>query len=368
VLVELQVDISSQFMKEGSIFAVIYFPENWPPPLKSIIFQEKVNDSQICIFVNNEGQLEINIDSENFTSQTILFTLAKRGILSIFWDLNKTPKLKAFLNSVELKSYDCKEIFYVKSQPEIKDYTLSFDHEEASTLCQEWISWRSGRYSSPKLYAKQYRRIKSIDQQIQDLNDSLASLNHYVCTFKNQERLFLMNTLPHLRSLLFWADRKSKNYNPLLFRVAGYLKLPLPIFAFKDRIKNTIDNPLFSDALLHRDNNYPSVTQQYSNQELLDFQEWLNMEIIVDRSEAEQKIYRWKDILFESANTISAAHFDDDIPIFIDKLQDSICFNTSLFYNYIMTITQTTLTLGKYVISKAKNTSSSIDSNFKKNY
>jgi len=347
-------------------YSFIFLALALPPSWKIIMLQERVNNSKICIFANQQGQLEIYIGSKNFTSQTILFTLAKRGLLSVLWNFNENPKIKIFLNSIELKSYECQEILYVTSQPEIKDYTLSFNHEEASFRCQKWISWRSERYSSPKLHPKQSRKIKSINQQIQELNDSLASLRHHINTFKDQERLFLVNALPHLRSLLFWADGKSKNYNPLLFRVAGYLKLPLPIFAFNNRIKNTIDNPIFSDALLHRVNNYPSLTQQYSNQELLDFQEWLNMEIIIDRSEAEQQIYRWKDILFESANTISAAHFDDDVPIFINKLQDSICFNTSVFYNYIMTMTQTTLKLGEYVISKAKHTLSSIDFDFKK--
>ena len=343
-------------MKEGSIFLVIDFPVNWPPPFKKIMFQEIVKGSHISILVNEEGQIETQIDSETFISQTIIFTLAKRGILSIFWNFNKEPKIECFINSILLNTTECKEILYVRSNPELNDPTPSFNYQEASNQCKEWIVWRSERYGALKPNTKKSRMIKSLNQQIQDLNDSLYSLRHYISYFQDKERIFLINTLPHLRSLLFWPDGKAKNYNPLLFRVAGYFRLGLPIFAFKDRIKGTIDNPLFSNSLFHRVNNYPSITKQNPNQELMDFQEWLNMEVVVDRSENYQHIYRWKDILFESANTVSAAHFDDDVPVFIDTLKGCFVWDNSLFYTYIMTITQTTLTLGDYVISKAKET------------
>jgi hypothetical protein len=65
-----------------------------------------------------------------------------------------------------------------------------------------------------------------------------------------------------------------------------------------------------------------------------------------------------KDILFESANTISAAHFDDDIPILIENLLQSVSWDESVFYKYIVTITEMTLVLGRYIISKSSQSGS----------
>jgi hypothetical protein len=90
----------------------------------------------------------------------------------------------------------------------------------------------------------------------------------------------------------------------------------------------------------------------------MDFQEWINMEVIVERLQQGQQVYRLKDILFESANTISAAHFDDDIPILIENLLQSVSWDESVFYKYIVTITEMTLVLGRYIISKSSQSGS----------
>jgi len=345
-------------MKEGSIFTVIEFPASWPLSYRTIIFQDTVGDSIISIYGNQEGQIEIQIGHITFRSQSIIFTLDKRCLLSILWNFTNDSKIECFINSVKIENANQREVFYVKSNQAISDNRKSLDYEQASVLCEPWISWRLERYGSQKAQPKKDRTLKSIDQQVQDLNNSLISLEHWLSHFRGKECLFFINVLPYLRSLLFWADKNTKNYNPLLFRIAGSLNLALPIFAFKDRIKNTLDNELFSKALIHRVHNYPSITRENPKQEIMDFQEWLNTEIIVERLQQGQQIYRWKDILFESANTISAAHFDDDIPIFIENLLQSISWDESIFYKYIMTITEMTLVLGRYIILKSSQSGS----------
>ena len=86
----------------------------------------------------------------------------------------------------------------------------------------------------------------------------------------------------------------------------------------------------------------------------MDFQEWLNMEIISDGAASEHTVYRWKDLIFDAANTISASHYDDDIPKFIKKLQNAISMNEQLFLKYISAVAFTTITLGDFIISKYK--------------
>jgi|688.fasta_scaffold96645_3 hypothetical protein len=345
-------------MKEGSIFTVIQFPASWPLSYRAIIFQETIDDSIISIYGNQEAQIEIEIDHITFRSQSIIFTLPNRCLLSILWNFTNESKIECFINSVKIENANHREIFYVKSNQAISDNRKSLDYEQASVLCEPWISWRLERYGSQKAQPKKDRTLKSLEQQVQELNDSLISLEHCLSHFRGKERLFLINVLPHLRSLLFWADKNTKNYNPLFFRIAGSLNLALPIFAFKDRIKDTLNDELFLRALIHRVHNYPSITRENPRQEIMDFQEWINMEVIVERLQQGQQVYRLKDILFESANTISAAHFDDDIPILIENLLQSVSWDESVFYKYIVTITEMTLVLGRYIISKSSQSGS----------
>lgn len=343
-------------MTEGSVFIVLIFPDIWPPNKNQLILKEKANESMIEMIGLTNGQLLFTIDSETFESQKIKFTNAKRALISIHWNTNKSQKIQVFINSKELAEKNQKDVFIISSKPEIINDKKSFELPESKKVCAEWIAWRKSNYGEQKMQPKKDRSLKTIDVQFQELTNSLESLASHIEVFKNKENLLLMNVLPILRALLFWPDKKSKNYNPLLFRLAGYLDLPLPLFAFKDRIKETKDSKLYKDATIHRVNNFPSIIKKYPNEKLMDFQEWLNMDIIIDKSVGSKEMFRWKDILFESANTVSNTHFDDDIPLIIDSLKKSIIWDKSTFSEYIFTICQTTLELGNYIL-KEKNCS-----------
>lgn len=344
--------VSINKMTEGSIFIVLMFPNPWPPNEEQLILKEKINDSIIQIFGLSKGQLLIKINSEIFESQNLEFSNSKRAQLSILWNNKKNPKIKVYINSKELYDKNQKDIFIITSKPEIIDNKSSFEIADSIKACAEWTTWRKDKFGIQKTQPQRDQRtIKDIEVQFQELKNSLISISSHIDVFKNDENILIMNILPILRSLLFWSDNKSRNYNPLLFRLAGFLNLPLPIFAFKDRINETKNHKLYKDAVKHRVNNFPSIIKRYPNEELMDFQEWLNMDIIIDRTIGSKEIFRWKDILIESANT-GASHFDDEIPLIIDSLNKSMVWNKSSFFDYILTISQTTLELGNFIVNQ----------------
>lgn len=342
-------------MKEGTIGIVTEFPSPWPPAKKTTIAHESAMETELLLIGDSEGRLRFEVNNTAFTSQPIEFTKAHRALLLITWNNKKDPAISIRINSIDLSDSSTKSPLQVESKDKLTENTLSFQYPEAPEACLEWTDWRKHRYSTQKVHPKENRDLKSIDSQFEELLASIQSLEHFVESFSDKPSLFVPNTLPHLRALLFWPDGKAKNYNPLLFRMSGHIGIPLPVFAFKDRIKDVLDDELYSDAVVHRVFNPPSLIREYPNQKMIDFQEWLNMSVISDKSSTERKVYRWKDIIFDAANTISASHYDDDIPKFIKNLQGVVCWDHQLFLGYITALTSATITLGKYTISNFKN-------------
>lgn len=331
-------------MKEGTISAVMCFPEVWPPLYSMVLFEK--NGAQLIGEI--DGSLKFNISDHVFCSQRIEFTKAKRALLFITW--NESTGITVHINSEKLDSAENNEPLKVTSKEPINNPVKSFDKPDSKKACKEWVAWRNHHYGSAKQSAKKNRVIKSFDNQLEELNSAIQSLEHHTNNFKDQHNLFLINALPLLRSLLFWGDGKAKNFSPLLFRIAGLLSTELPIYAFKNRLDEIADNPLFENIASASIDNRPSTVQKWPNEELMDFQEWLQSKIILKRENQEES-YRWIDIIFEGANTNSASHFDEDSPIIIEELKGITVFGQSQYYQYVMAVTEITIELGRYLIS-----------------
>lgn len=339
-------------MKNGTIILMVNFSEKWPPPQETIIFQNPLEKSDAILCVDTQGRLIFTVSNVTFVSQPIEFIKAHRAIISIAWDIYKYPAISLSVNSIDLYDSSTTTSLRVESNGKSIEGPISFSRPDALNACSEWIEWRKQRYSNPKLIPKIYRELKSIDSQVEELSESIQSLKYFWAAFSNKHNLFIANSLPHLRALLFWPDGKSKNYNPLLFRISGYIGIALPVFAFKYRIKDAINDDILKKAIFHMVFNPPVLVKEYPNQKLMDFQGWLNMEIISDRAAGEHKVYRWKDLIFDAANTISASHYDDDIPKFIKRLRDAKSMGGQQLLNYISAVASATIAFGDLVISE----------------
>lgn len=335
---------------DGSIFLVLEFPNDWPVKQEIEIFAVNQNGTEIKIISKVDGSLSFIINGERYDTQIIEFSRAKRALLSLLWKFSKANKIEVYLNSERIGTKDNEEIFLISSNYPDKNKGTSFSDSERDSKCKEWIEWRKHRYKNPKTVPRKDRVIKDIEIQFHELEQAIRSLEKHLEVFKDDSNLLLLNSFPILRSLLFWPDKKSKNYNPLLLRLAGYLELPLPVYAFKDWINKTSEDPLFKDSVRNQVHNYPSIKRRYPNEELMDFQEWLNMEVIKDTKAGEKTIFRWKDIIFDGANTISSSHFDDDVPIFIDNLENLTEWGRSSLFNYLLTIIDVSIIFGKFIL------------------
>jgi hypothetical protein len=342
-------------MKTGTIFLVTNFPQQWPVQEPTLIAKQLIDENSIFeILANVNGTLTFNVCGINLTTQIIAFKNAHRALVSCIWNDEKQIPIEVNFNSIRINEFNDQQ-FIIDSKPELTKDSSEIPIKEIKKTCLPWMEWRKHRYSSMKTEPKEGRVLKSLDIQVQELEEAIESLKHLQNTFSQKHNLYLQNVLPILRSLLFWPDSKGRGsrYNPLLLRITGYLKLPLPIFAFKDRIKDLKNNQLFKEAKSIKTFNFPSTIIKHDNEKLMDFQEWLDMEVIIDNSTNKLSTYRWKDIIFDGANASSSAHFDDDLPKFIDELKNNFSWEKSMFFEYVQSVVLITIELGEKIILAA---------------
>lgn len=344
-------------MKEGTIFLVVDIHSEWPVNQPSQLLSSIIEDSTVQVTALPIGSLLFEVltpgeDTLYFTSQKIEFINATRMLLTFRWYDNV---IEAWINEKALDSDRSMDTHKVLSKPYIADETLSFNSSDsaaaAAAACREWMAWRKDRYSHPKLNAKTGRRIKSIDEQIDELKKALEILAELTQQIRAGKKSYIISVLPILRSLLFWPD-KSGPYNPLLIRVAGLLQLPLPIYALSTKTNfeqpDTTPKPYF-DII----NDIPQLIKRSPNLSLMDFQEWLHSVALTNKGVP----YRVKDLIFDAANTMSTAHFDDDIPEAIDLLNINKSFNVDLLTIFMLSVSDTAVDLGNYLLSSRNNSS-----------
>lgn len=330
-------------MKEGSVYLVIYFPTPWPAPANLELVRFANESVKIVILANPIGNLTIILNENTkdeliFNSQPIIFSKAPRGIISIIW---KDNQIEFSINSILVKNSEVSTPLIIESKFPVEEKVFSWQDEKVTENCREWLNWRKHKYGNLKIEAKSGRRIKTIQEQTQELATAITTLNFFLQHLVNGNHLFLANILPILRSLLFWPDKKSNSYNQLLIRIAGLKNLPLPVYARVSISKSEIPN-ILNEAILHFKNNVPSIQKIYQSQKLMDLQEWLHSEVIIQRPtstpSSEIDIYRIKDLIFDAANTLGTAHYDDDIPKKLDLLKKKISFERELFIDFIVNV------------------------------
>ena len=331
--------------------SLIKFPECWPVKSNQEHdkFVHKQKDLVLILTFCNEGNIHIKIISHQttmtYTSQVIEFSNAKRAIISICWE---DTIFKVLINGEELKNSNDKSIFIIDSKPELNIPLPSLDSTMVKEGCKKWTEWRKDKFLNKKKEPKKGRRLVSIEEEITSLSTAIKDLNQILQSRELIDSNSLQSIFPILRSLLFWTNGKKSNYNPLLYRLAGKLSLSLPIYAFpNDHPFNNNNHHLLLTY------NHASLTKQFPSQVIMDFQEWLNSNLIIERDDTP---FILKDLIIEGANTRSYGHFDEDVPIKLDILNDSQFKNFPIILSIIGHVSEITIHYGNIIISRYKNT------------
>lgn len=349
-------------MEEGSVYLVISFPANFPTGIQNVleILSYPAGDSIFKIFAYSDGHLLVMVQDQNhvfskFESQRIRFETNSDRIITYIWSKqNATLKI----NNQLISSNKTTEIFRISD--ESVNQSIQQTPIDLVTIPQieKWIQWRKERFVDCKKTTSTNldRRDKSEGEQVRELLDVTNNLEAIFKSWISGKSYLIMSILSILRSLLCHKIVEIKpnrtTYNPLLLRVASYKALALPVYA--RRVNEDIpDNilELSKDTLSHVTRNIASLTKTSNNQILMDFQEWLNGEVIISYEDKKPLLYSVNQILMDSSNTLGASHFDTNVPLKLDFLKNAKILNIDLLNNLVFNTSQICLFHCKNVLS-----------------
>lgn len=338
---------------KGTIVGVVRIDFGWPPLVKTEVVQKPFNDWIYKLEATSDGRLEVTFsrgeNKVNFLSQRIDFTKYPQFVIVVMKD---ESQIRVRIHGVELLSSDNKEVLLVETKEKFEGSCESFDDPAADESCKEWVDWRTNWFDAVKPNNRGERRTKTMIEELHELVQAKKALNELTIAFAEGNTHFGPIILSQFRSLLFWPDNENlKNtYNPLLLRIAAKHKLPLPVYAFKSKDLNEAVGSYIPSSRVR--NNIPSIYQKFSTQPLLDFQEWLDSNFLAYRG----KNYSIRKLIFELANTGSAAHYDHNAPIVKDDLTNAQSFGTDLLARFIIETGQITTYVADKLVERCIRT------------
>jgi hypothetical protein len=339
-------------MNEGTFFIVLRFPKPWPLPNHCSIGSTQKEDMNFNIDTYPDGHISFEVNKgENeivsFHSQPLRVTGTWYALMNVAW---KDQEVSMRLNGEEIKSLEDSngEIHTVETNDYIIDGRLSFTYPEAKIACKKWMGWRKNRYASPKPLAKKNRRLKTIDEQIEEFQESIKRLDDIVNLVKEGKHYFVSSLATELRALVYW---NGKHYSPLLLRMAGRFALPLPVFVqgTKHELPPNIKKPA-----LHFQENGPFLYKQMPKQSLVDLQEWLVSPVLALNSANQSITLSAKELILNSATTQGTAHYDEDLPNTLEIFNNMRAFNRDRLSQFLLRTAHVVLELSRFVISNTK--------------
>lgn len=346
-------------MDEGSIYLVVSFPENFPEGINNLmeILSSPMENSHLKIFALPDGHLLVIVENQDhvfskFETQRIRFQSNRDRIITYIWS-----KVKSSLeiNNIIINSNETSEIIFISDDPIRKEEHKTIDNLSSNIV--KWIDWRKERFNYLKKPINSTRREKSESEQVNELLDAYRNLEDNFNGWNSGKTYLFLSLLSRLRSLLCHklVEKNINNitYNPLLFRIASYKSLPLPIYAgpVNIEIPENILEILSENTLSHIIINEASLIKISNHQTLMDFQEWLNGEVLINYDKNNPIYYSVNKVLMESSNT-GASHFDTTIPLKIDFLKNVTNLNIDLLNKLVSNTCQISLYYCKEILSQ----------------
>jgi hypothetical protein len=350
-------------MEKGSIYLVIHFPKNFPNGInyKTEIISSVMENSTFKIYAFPDGHFQIIVQDQDkiyseFESQQIRFQSDRDRIITYIWSSSQT---NFKINNKTVDSMLSKEVLVIQDENSTQKNDQIGDMSSSDFTTEKWIKWRKERFIDMPRSIKSDRREKSEVEQVKELSDIAKALEDTFNDWLTGKDYLFMNLLSLLRSLLchYVNDKKTKRitYNPLLFRVASFKSLPLPIYSMPVNTQipqNILD--ISDNTLYHIIANEATLSRKNNNQIIMDFQEWINGEVIIIFKDRKPDCYSVNNLLLESSNTIGGSHFDPDIPIRIDFLKNLTSFDIDLIKRIVANTVQISIFISKNLISHFK--------------
>lgn len=208
-----------------------------------------------------------------------------------------------------------------------------------------WVDTRINQFKIKESTSDDYE-VTPVDEQILQLTKSIDSLEDLINEVSRGKTMHIDHILTTLRSLLFYNKSKS-SYDPLLLRIASYKQMELPIYVNPSFILENNESSSFSISCP------ASMGRSDSNYKIIDFQEYLESNIIKSNNEQLTPLL----FISKAANTMSSAHHDQRKPKSIAKFEKVTKINgVSTLDRVIVDLAILTVGIGEYILNYKNNT------------
>jgi len=336
-------------MKEGTLGIIILWPNPWPPTSDAILHTLPNQGFILKALATGRLFVAVNADGKNltFTSQCIKSKGPNKVLVLITWN---NESMSVSVSGMELApaGKPAEQTLHLDLVTPSFSEQRSFDDLGRLIACFESVQWRDEHLANIAIRAN---RIEKPKEEV--LNNLLTEVQ-VMMSFLNQSTLtpdtFAAKLAGSLRSLLHWEMQSNgklrPSYMPLLFRVASWKRLPLPVYAWPPTF------PTFGVSSWWTSLESPELIKPSPNAEIMDIQQWLDRPVILklnsDNTVAHQ--VSAKIVIAETANTDGGAHWDTGIPPDVDELKKMVSPGCSALSSFICRVSLAVANLCGYVL------------------
>lgn len=339
----------------GMIVFLVTSVSWWPPESERRLAHPGNEGSDIEITAHPSGKISLEVvvgDDETVTFESFPVEVpdGTNLMFTAQWGEDE-PVLSINGEEVPPADSDREDPFVVSSSDVEEEYSIG--HPEAEVHCQEWMQWRVEEWDSNQLTRSEDtedpRRFKSPSEQKGDLLRAVSILMDDLQLVAEGDLYRLDVVLPTLRSLLCWQG----SHDPLLFRVASWEDLPLPVFSidragFVQDMTEILTEQTPSDTNFNLGLGSASIERVTPGQEIMDFQEWLDQPMVKESSGRD--VVKNRDMIREHASTSSLSHYHAYTYREVDLSRYFSSFGRDQLSRYIFQIGAVTSQLGRYVL------------------
>lgn len=313
-------------VREGTLSGSILLPSPWPPHESKLLMRGYINGIALELKALNDGRITVTCGDPEpvLISQPVAVQLPDpSGTVSTLITASiSDSEIKLFLGAHRLQEYASGvAVFVIAPDGSEAIQESALDHPDKEAVCKHWIQYRKVKFGTPRT-PRADRRLKTPKELGHDLLSSIHRLGHLAALIRAGNEHLLGTLAGEIRASVFWPrSRESKpgpdrDYSPLLLRMASMADLPLPVFILGKRdaaARAILDRAEFigGDA--------PRVDRWFLLDEVCDVQEAL-IKTAVRLGAAPGRQMSGLDLIKELANTMGAAHYDEDASEFLDVL------------------------------------------------
>ena len=233
-------------MKPITIYAIlerVYFVH---PITERTHFLRMQADGSVAfdLFRSIDGFIEMEVHENGQLEEIIEFGPVRfvgAGFLACCITAGESPTELLFFNqSVPRRTNGENQDLVITLPPAPIFDEISIGHPDANEACLKWTEWRRHRYGTPSQPRAGIQRVKSLDEQLDELTGAIAGLGDLVELVRLGRLYMIDHVASSLRALICWDS--GQKLQPLLLRMAARSNppAPLPVFAL-DMTKRRLD-------------------------------------------------------------------------------------------------------------------------------